>query len=103
MVVCKGTTEQAPGPIFEATLIRSRDQALAKEDNRQGLALAFLLEAAEGPRRTVGIDYWRRLVLASNNKYTTAKCAYPCLRVRHTILFFPEAVSRQTDRQDPKT
>jgi hypothetical protein len=34
MVVCKGTAEQAPGLIFEATLIRSRDQTPAKEDNR---------------------------------------------------------------------
>jgi hypothetical protein len=38
MVVCKGTAEQAPGLIFEATLIRSRDQALVKEDNREAPA-----------------------------------------------------------------
>lgn len=35
MVVCKGTAEQAPGLIFEATLIRSRDQTAAKKDNRE--------------------------------------------------------------------
>jgi hypothetical protein len=35
MVVCKGTAEQAPGLMFEATLIRSRDQAPAKEENRE--------------------------------------------------------------------
>ena len=38
MVVCKGTAEQAPGLIFEATLIRSRDQTPAKEDNREAAA-----------------------------------------------------------------
>lgn len=38
MVVCKGTAEQAPGLIFEATLIRSRDQAPAKENTREGTA-----------------------------------------------------------------
>jgi hypothetical protein len=38
LVVCKGTAEQAPGLIFEATLIRSRDQMPAKEDNREAPA-----------------------------------------------------------------
>ena len=38
MVVCKGTAEQAPGLIFEATLIRSRDQTPAKKDNREAPA-----------------------------------------------------------------
>jgi hypothetical protein len=38
MVVCKGTAEQVPGLIFEATLIRSRDQTPAKEDNREAPA-----------------------------------------------------------------
>ena len=33
-VVCKGAAEQAPGLIFEATLIRSREQTPTKEDNR---------------------------------------------------------------------
>jgi hypothetical protein len=35
MVVCKGTAEQAPGLIFEATLIRSRDQTSAEKENRE--------------------------------------------------------------------
>jgi hypothetical protein len=34
----QGTAEQAPGLIFEATLIRSRDQTLVKEDNREAPA-----------------------------------------------------------------
>jgi hypothetical protein len=38
MVVCKGTAEQAPGLVFEATLIRSRDQTPAMEDNREAPA-----------------------------------------------------------------
>ena len=38
LVVCKGTAEQAPGLIFEATLIRSRDQMPVKEDNRDARA-----------------------------------------------------------------
>ena len=38
MVVCKGTAEQAPGLIFEATLIRSRDQVPAKEADREAPA-----------------------------------------------------------------
>ena len=35
MVVCKGTAEQAPGLIFEATLIRSRDETPVNEDNQE--------------------------------------------------------------------
>jgi len=38
MVVCKGTADQAPGLIFEATLIRSRDQTQANKDNRKAPA-----------------------------------------------------------------
>ena len=38
MVVCKGTAGEAPGLIFEATLIRSRDQTPAKKDNREAPA-----------------------------------------------------------------
>ena len=38
MVVCKGTAKQAPGLLFEATLIRSRDQTPVKKDNRQAPA-----------------------------------------------------------------
>ena len=38
MVACKGTAEQAPGLIFEATLIRSRDQTPVKQDNRDAPA-----------------------------------------------------------------
>ena len=35
LVVCKGIAEQAPGLIFEATLIRSRDQTSAEKENRE--------------------------------------------------------------------
>jgi hypothetical protein len=38
MVVCKGTAEQAPALLFEATLIRSRDQPQAKEGSREAPA-----------------------------------------------------------------
>lgn len=38
LVVCKGTAEQAPGLAFEATLIRSRDQAEAKAKDREPVA-----------------------------------------------------------------
>ena len=35
IVVCKGTAAQAPGVVFEATLIRSRDQTPIKRDVHQ--------------------------------------------------------------------
>jgi hypothetical protein len=41
MVVCKGTAQQAPGLVFEATLIRSRDQAPAREAVRPASTPAF--------------------------------------------------------------